>query len=509
MEGNNEIQLEILAKSFAEVKLALEGMTGQLSKTTKVLRELEKSAKNFGKNVTNGAKEATDEIDKMGDKANKTLKRMEAFNTISDSFRNAVSTIKDLSTKFISLINASKDYSEELNLFNVVFKNNMTEIGTEFSKVGLRAEQFQQTLHEAFGTNLTETRRFQSLYQSMGENMGIVTDKAEIMSTNLTKLTYDIASLYNASEADVGQALKAGVYAGQTKPLRQFGIDVTQVSMQPILDQLGIEKSMSELSQAEKQLLRYMAVMKQASVSHGDFANTIEAPANQMKIFKQQCVEARVALGNLFIGAFARILPYANAILMVIKEVSKAIANFFGIKVSDYNTGIAVAVDGYDDLGDSIDGVGDSAGKASKAVKELKRQTLGFDQINNLTTPTPTSGSSGGSGGASGGTIGGIDQRLLDALKGYENGMEKIRMKANEIRDKIMDWLGFTKVIDPLTGEVSWKFESIGKTLKSLWEHFKGLSATGKLLMGLGIVAGATTLLAIGGKLINVLVRQV
>lgn len=500
----NEVELKVIESGVTKTGEAFEKLIAQLEKTNNALAKMEKTGTKFGKSIANGMKEATNAVDDAGKKTDSFLKKLEGFNTISDTFRNTVAVVKDFGSKFYSFVGSAIDYSEELNLFNVVFKNNMTEIGTQFSKAGLEAEKFQQTLHEAFGTNLQETRRFQSLYQSMGENMGIVTDKAEVMSSNLEKLTYDIASLYNASEEDVGQAIRAGVYAGQTKPLRRFGIDVTQVSMQPVLDELGIEKSISELSQAEKQLIRYMSVMKQSSVAHGDFANTIEAPANQIKIFKQQCVEARIALGNLFVGAFARILPYANAILMVIKEVSKAIANFFGIKVSDYNTGISTSVNDFNDLGDSVGGVGDSADKASKAVKELKRQTLSFDQINNLTTPTPTSGSSGGGGGASGGAIGGIDQRLLDALKGYENGMEKIRMKANEIRDKIMDWLGFTKVIDPLTGEVSWKFEGIGKMLKNMWENFKGLSATGKVLMGLGIIGGATTLLAIGGKLISV-----
>lgn len=481
------IEIQLTAEML-QTKEAFSQMTAQLSQTTKALEKMESVVSKFGSNASKNIKQASNETKALGDSASSSLKKFEAFNTVSDAFKNAYNMAKKYTEGFAKFIKPAIDYSEELNLFNVVFKNNMDEIDTKFSEVGLRAEKFQQQLHEAFGTNLLETRRYQALFQSMGENMGIVSDKAEIMSTNLTKLSYDIASLYNADEQDVAQAIRAGVYAGQTKPLRRFGIDVTQVSMQPIMDELGLDKSISELSQAEKQIIRYMSVLKQASVTHGDFANTIESPANQLKIFKQQCTEARIALANLFVGAFAKMLPYANAILMVIKEVAKAIASFFGIKVNDFNSGIAVSVGEFEDLDDSVGGVGDSADKASKAVKELKRQTLGFDQINNLTTPTPPSGSSGGGGGASGGSpIGGIDQRLLDALKGYENGMEKVRMKANEIRDKIMDWLGFTKEIDPLTGEVSWKFNGIGATLKSIGKHLWESSGTTKVLLGLGI----------------------
>ena len=123
----------------------------------------------------------------------------------------------------------------------------------------------------------------------------------------------------------------------------------------------------------------------------------------------------------------------------------------FGIKLLDYNSGIASQEDAYLDLGDSID-------DATDKVKELKRQTLGFDEIHNINENNDS-----GSGGS---LTGGIDQRLLDAIKGYDNGMEKVRMKATEIRDRIMEWLGFTKEIDPLTGEVGFKLKNGYSNLK-------------------------------------------
>ena len=74
-----------------------------------------------------------------------------------------------------------------------------------------------------------------------------------------------------------------------------------------------------------------------------------------------------------------------------------------------------------------------------EAVKELKRQTLGFDEIHNINENKDSDNGSS--------LTGGIDQRLLDAITGYDNGMDKVRMKATEIRDRIMEWLGFTKYI--------------------------------------------------------------
>lgn len=336
---------------------------------------------------------------------------------------------------------------------------------------------------------MTETLRYQGLFQSMGENVGIGESYSAIMSETMTKLTYDLASLYNKTEQSTAEALRAGVYAGQTKPLRGFGIDVTQTSLTPVLADLGIiDRSISQMSQAEKEVLRYIATLRQASVAMGDFADTIESPANQLKVFKNQLAEAKVAISNLFMGLYANILPYANAILMVIKEVAQAIAGIFGLDTKDYNTGLSSTEEIYSDIEEGATG-------ATKAVKELKRQTLKFDEINNLTTQN-----SSGSGGGSGSSSSGIDPRLLEAITGYDNMMGNVRMKATEIRDRIMEWLGFTKEVDSSTGEVNFK-------LKDGYSNFKlivGLVGTligYKLIKGItGIVTGTSELAKILGS---------
>ena len=251
-------------------------------------------------------------------------------------------------------------------------------------------------------------------------------------------------------------------------------MDITEKSLQPVLDEIGLKNSdgtartVRDLSQAEKQIVRYLSVLKQSAEAHGDWANTIESPSNQLKIFNNQLVEAQRAFANLFIGTFGQILPYANAILMVIKEVSNAIATMFGIEISDYNTGIADMSDAFVDVSDSID-------DATGSVKKLKRETLGFDQINNINEDT-------GSGSK---LSGGIDQKLLDAIKSYDNGMESVRMKALDIRDRIMEWLGFTKEIDPLTGKVSFKFADANSTLCKIVVTLKNIITNGgKVISG-------------------------
>lgn len=457
---NDTQSLELQLKSTGEEALeVIKKLANEISGLNTSVKETSKTLK--------GISTANTQISGIDTSAKKAAT---SVNSLHKSFSKlaALAAVKKIGVFAFQFVDSASNRAEELNLFNVIFKNIRQNGETTFSELGKAAMRFQYQLNEAFGTNMTETLRYQGLFQAMATNQGISDDYASIMSENMVKLTYDLASLYNKSEKTTAEALRAGVFAGQTKPLRAFGLDVTEKSLKGILPSLGIDdRTISQMSQAEKQILRYITTLNQAQSSMGDFAETIESPANQLKVFKQQLVEVKVALGNLFMGLYSNILPYANAILMVIKEVAKAIADMFGIDVGDYNSGIASTEEIYE-------GISQGAGNAAKSAKELKRQLLKFDEVNNLTTPSSSGGGSGG-----GGISGGIDKRLLDALKGYDNLMEQVKMKATDIRDRIMEWLGFTREVNLLTGETTFKFD-----------HITGGTVLGALAVGGTIYVG-------------------
>jgi len=465
------LENKIIVEAREAIK-SLENIIGYVDKTKTAVDSM-KSATGL-KNLDAQAKQSTSSLKKM-QLATKGLKTALNFTGLIYGFKKVFGFLTD------SLEN-SINYIETLNLFEVSMGKTLNQYGnlnSESSKYYTKALKFQNELNQAFGTNIEETMRYQALYNQMAESMGINDSASYIISENLTKLGIDLASLFNATKSDTMEALRAGVLAGQTKPLRNYGLDVTQQTLSPIAQELGITKSVKQLSQAEKMILRYIAVLKQASSAHGDFAKTIESPANQLKVFKQQFAELKTAVGNFFQGLLGQILPYINGILMAIKEVIKAIAVMFGIKVTSANSNL-VDQTGIEDLESGLSGAVGSA-------KELKLQLMGFDEINNITTDK-------GSGGSVGGTsVSGVDSRLLDAMKEYDNLMSDVKMKATDIRDNIMDWLGFTKKINPLTGEVSWE-------LKEGWTNLKKILTVIKTLIGLYL---ATKLLKLIGNLRN------
>ena len=368
-------------------------------------------------NQTNQAKKSTNTLSKTWSAVQKTIN----FSAIYLGAKQVLTTLKEMT-------NASVDYTETVNLFNVSFGKGLEGLNEYYEQ----AIDFQERLEEKLGVNIEESMRYQALFNSMTKSMGLGANYAYTLSENMTKLGYDLASLYNIDPDSAMTKLRAGL-AGQTEPLRELGLDITEQSLKPVAESLGVTESIRNMSQAEKGVLRYITVLRQAQIAQGDFARTMDSPANQLRIFNAQVTAFKRNMGNLWQGILGGILPYVNAVMMVINELLKMVAKLFGFEVSSQPI----------DIGTSI-GAGDLAsdlGDANKKAKELKAQLMGFDEINNINLDNDTSSGSGSSGGG----VGGIDQRLLDALTGYDNMMDSISNKATELRDKMLEWLGFER----------------------------------------------------------------
>lgn len=446
-------------------------------------------------NSTNNNK-LKDNIDSSA-KTLSTLKKAMNFGVIYAGLRKGWNIVKDVAGANIDMI-------ETNNLFEVSMGKVVNQYGNldeAQSQYYTKAMKFQNEMNEKLATNKKELMNYQAMYYSMfNSQLGSKNkDKSYFMSENLTKAGYDIASLYNLSVEEAMSKIKSGI-AGQVEPLRTIGIDISESSLTKVIQDAGItDRSVQQLSYAEKEVARYIAIVEQAKQAQGDFAKTFEQPANQIKVFQNQLAELRQVAGAFIVNVFGNILVYVNAIIMVVKEILKSFASLFGY---DLNTGGAdlSTTTGVDDLNSGL-------GSAIKKAKELKKQLMGFDEINNI---DPASQTGGGSGG--GGASGGIDDKLLNSLKEWDNMMGSISGKAQEIRDKILDWLGVTdgsyknlkRIWDAVVAIgiaiASWKISSsILKFLNTLG-LIKNLSAALRIAAGVSIALGGAWLIYKGIK---------
>lgn len=310
-------------------------------------------------------------------------------------------------------VTESNKYQEDLNLFTVALGQYADE-----------AKEYAEYVSDIMGIDPAQWLRNQGIFNTLLTGFGDTAERAQLMSQNLTQLGYDISSFFNISIEDAMQKLQSGI-SGELEPLRRLGYDLSQARLEQTALNLGIKESVANMTQAEKAELRYYAIMTQVTTAQGDMARTLEAPANQLRILQAQLTQAARAIGNIFIPALNAILPYAIAVVQVIREIANALANLAGFKLTEVDySGVNSAAVGAGSLADNLD---DAAG----AAKKLKQYTAGFDELN-VFAPNTGSGSGAGAGGA-----GGFDFDLPT----YDFLGDAVQTRIGEIKKMIEDTL--------------------------------------------------------------------
>lgn len=310
-------------------------------------------------------------------------------------------------------VTESNKYQEDLNLFTVALGQYAAE-----------AQNYAEKVSDVMGIDPAQWLRNQGVFNTLLTGFGDTAERAQLMSQNLTQLGYDISSFFNVSIEDAMQKLQSGI-SGELEPLRRLGYDLSQARLEQTALNLGIKESVANMTQAEKAELRYYAIMTQVTTAQGDMARTLEAPANQLRILQAQLTQAARAIGNIFIPALNAILPYAIAVVQVIREIANALANLAGFKLTEVDySGVNSAAVGAGSLADNLD---DAAG----AAKKLKQYTAGFDELN-VFAPNTGSGSGAGAGGA-----GGFDFDLPT----YDFLGDAVQTRIGEIKKMIEDTL--------------------------------------------------------------------
>ncbi len=354
------------------------------------------------------------------------------------------------------VVNESNKYQEDLNLFSA-----------SMGKYAEEAKKYAEEVSEMMGIDPAEWMRNQGVFNTLLTGFGAASDRAALMSKNLTQLGYDLSSFYNMPVENAMQKVQSGV-AGELEPLRRLGYDLSVARLEQERLSLGIDKSVSAMTQAEKAELRYYAIMTQVTVAQGDMARTLEAPANQLRILQAQVTQAARAIGNIFIPILTKVLPYLIAAAQLVREFADTLASLFHFKLTDIDYsnvgfGLSNAAAGAGNLSDNL-------GKAANAAKKLKQYTMGFDELN-IFSPDTESGKTGGTGVA--GSSGGFDF----ALPEYDFIGEAVNKQVKDVKEKLKDILKL--VIEIGAGFLAWK----------LSKHFLNR------LEALSVAAGVTLLI--------------
>ena len=442
LEGLNQVDMGAFAAKMQEVATAMKPLADEMEKVANGFSAMPAKLQKWIKESENA------------DGANKRLSL--SFTDVYHKIKSVAHVIGNVGKKIYSAVEKSMDYTENMNLFSVAMVS-----------YAEGAYENAQKVSDAMGIDTSEWIRAQGVFMTLSTGFGVTGDKASVMSENLTQLGYDLASFYNIDTEDAMLKLQSGL-AGELEPLRRLGYDLSQAKLEATAAELGITKSVSAMTQAEKAQLRYYAIMTQVTKVHGDMARTLDDPANQMRVFKAQVSMAGREIGNLFIPALNAILPYATAAAKVIGILAQTIGSLFGQK----KTGIEETTD---NIVTNTDGIADGLGDANEEAKKLKSYMLGFDELNVI---NPDTGSAEESLGDS------FDFELptYDFMEGLAES------KVAQIVEDMKEWLGITDDITDWSDLLSTNLGNILVTVGLIgvgfaaWKISKLLTSLPKLI---------------------------
>jgi hypothetical protein len=326
-------------------------------------------------------------------------------------------SLKAIATYLANAVTKFNDFYEATDLFN----NAMGELSGQ-------ATELINKMESLLGIDPTEAMTNIATIQSLATSFGLASDKAYILSKNLTQLAYDESSYWNKDTATTFTAIASAI-SGELEPIRRLGVDLSQARLQQELLALGFNKQVSSLSQADKAVLRYIAIMKQTANVQGNLAQTISSPANMVRILKSEISQLAKAVGQLLYPAFKAILPVLIAAVDLIKEFAVSLASVFGQKIefTDFSKT-------QKDIGGVANAMDDTADATKAAAKAAKDYTMGFDELN-IIDPSQSSSSSGsGNGGATGNLLGDVDLSQYDMFKDYAgSAVDEIKAKLKSL----------------------------------------------------------------------------
>lgn len=396
--------LDAFAKACEKISTSLTPLASQLDKVGNAFAKLPPQ---LSKVVTQANR-----VTATNEKQRKSY--LSLSNQVNGFMRNMAKlvSLKAIADYLGNAVAKFNDFYEATNLFGVSMKGLTGE-----------ADNFIQKIQTLLGIDPTEAMNNMATIQGLTTSFGLASDKAYILSKNLTQLGYDLSSLKNIPVKEAFTKLQAAI-SGELEPIRRLGVDISNARLQQELYALGITTSISKLSQADKAILRYIAIMKQTGDAQGDLARTLNSPANQIRILQAQLSELARAVGSVLYPALKSILPPLIAAVELVKEFVQWIAKLMGVKTVDFPD-MSKTSASVEDTSDALDNAAASAGKAKKALKDY---TMGFDELNII---DPNKGNKSSSGGVTGNILGDVDLSGYDMFKNY------VGTSVDEIKEKV------------------------------------------------------------------------
>lgn len=513
--SENTIRMTEALAQLATASGKINKATNSLSNSFSRLSNSTNGLGNAGKKLSSMIGAASSALTGFGNNANVTSKKVGSLTSqLAGLYAKFFTVTRGIKALWNS-VNSASDYVETLNYFNSAF-DQVTD-GLDISKwqnAGVKSAEeyvgsFEKRAKEltkkmtgfevsdagdltrtkgvSLGLDPKQTMNYQATYAQMASSMGATADASTKVSQALTEIGADLASVKNLEFNDVWNDMASGI-TGMSRALDKYGINIRVANLQQELYNLGIDATVSSLSQSDKAILRTITILNSSKYAWADLASTINQPANQVRMLKSNFEALGRSIGTLFLPIVAKVLPYINGLVMALERAFSWLAKLLGIKLSDYVSSTGKASVDMGDIADSTDNAASGLDNVNDNAKKLQKtlSVLSFDELNQL-NDNKTSSSSGSSGSGALGSAhipeldAAFDKALSDYQKAWDQAFANVENKAQTVSDKIIKaFKQIRKNAKPTTAAIKKLYnEGLSRlgnfsinALKNLWKNY-------------------------------------
>ena len=469
-----------LGQLTVRTKTASDGLTRyytSLNQTNKA----NKTGKNSFKSLNNQVKDMSDSLKDLKKNSNGNILSglTSGFTGLALKAGIVWTTVKNIAMGIGDLTMQAASYYESLNLFT-------TTLG-EKAQEGM---DWVNMFSDALYLDPSNVMQYMGTFDSLIEGLGVGADDAYLMSQQLTQLTYDLASFKNLDFQTAFEKLQSGI-SGEIEPLRNVGVALSEATLQELAYSLGIEKTVNEMSEAEKAQLRYIQIMKSSTDWQADMGKTLMSPANAIRVLKEQFTLLGRAIGNVFIPIVMALVPIVMVVTEALTWLANVIADFVG-NIFGFELDFSMDTGGFDSsVGDITGGLEEIGDTADKTKNKLNTMLAPFDELNNVQTKSKSTGAGDGDTGL-GGDLG-VDLPTYDALSKltdeFSSKIDGLKAKFGELgeviskiwdSEPIQSFVGALQTVGSFVGELIITIgESTYNNIITTWNNIKGNVTTG------------------------------
>lgn len=393
-----------------------------------------------------------------------------------------IGAVRRLGQAVLNFVEASSSWIENLNLLEAVFKDTTDE-----------ALDFVNLAADNFGLDVNALAEYVATFKQMANAMGQASETGTQLSEVLTLIALDVSSLRNVDIATVVSDFTSAL-AGQVKPVRKYGFDITMYSIDELMEEIGFGPMSRTMSQADKQLARAVLLIRQSQDAWGDLAKTINTFANQQRVLNDQFQTSLRLLGNVALGTF-NVSDSLEEAWQTAGLATKAIWVLNGALMA-FNEVLAAFVPNTESIGGPI---ATEAEVATDALEEMENAASGtlaeFDKFNVLDRGTNAASSDALTAALEAMLNNEYEQYMVQ----YSERLKEINMYAKDIAATILnvlvpgyrEWYDEQSKIEGSDTSLSAYFESTGESMDAFVNKYKNI---GKSLLGIaGLLLAITS----------------